>query len=1574
MGWRPGARTSASQHAAGRMFWRLIAGLFAGVAALMAFAALLIALAFTLLTQTRSGRDFVRTELQGALNARFTGQIVLGDFHISPGLSLCAILEDVRIDSAEGLPIVRADRVELDLWLPALVGARVAVDALRVNGLEVKLIEREGMLNLIEAFQPRTSPAAKPAENRLLHDLLQRATLDLEDGAIQGRALSWTDPARSERRVQLDDFQLSIAGLLSKTRFEAKLAFSGMLQVPFARPIALKARGSGVPFNLIDLQRFEAHLGKSLIRLQGARRHADVDLILESLRLDRAELALAVPWRKLGVAKLEAAGAAQLKQGLATACLDVAIGRGTIALHAQSQLKERSIRAVLDLQALNPAEVSSSLPSGAISARIGSRWRALPDARLGQGTLALELTPSTLGQGQIDALTAEIGVAGDRIDLAELRLAMPGLQLAGSGALLLNEVGAQRAAVIDSALEIDVRSIAQSADQLSAMLGQPLPAMKGTGKIRAQVQGGIAHSAQPLAGHIEASLERFTLGALHLQSAVLKAALPDLKKPLAFQGDLQARQGQLGPIPLSALSAHLDSDGCAFAGHAAILRKTPLTLNIAGALAADLEALRLDRLVLSGPRHTWRLSQPARLDLKAGIFVDRLILSAGRQSLMLKGGIARGRLDAHIEGTALDLSAWPPWPVPGIPALGGELNLTAEVGGTPHRPTGQIRFVARDLAIGPVSALELLFHGQITDRAHIEAHLWQRDQSLQLQAALPRLWERGTSRQPLRARLAIEGVDLGRLIALLPIDMRSARRPMARPSLWPEAGKLSGHVDLAGTLEAPRAALALQAMGVALDRRIPMFDLDLAADWERTLAARCSFELDQGALDLKAHLSAPLSRAIAYLRRAQSERLLNRPLSLRARWQGLDLERFAAPWLPVRTRGHLSGELMLSGTARAPQGMLALDIRQGALRDLTGIALSLRLDLKAPSLGLQADVSIADQALMRLSGTLGCSAASLIAAGDLIRHLGNAPIDVEAELGPIGLEYLLGPSELSMGSLQASAALSGSLDLPRLALKGVLRDFWLGPQGIGVLRFEGGYADGHLSLGSKLSRLDKIPLDSVAPVVIEELDKVANETAAPSERMPRRAPNAPVLEFGGKIDAALGLSKLAGAQIDPAALQGEFSFESHAFQLSWLSGFLRSGQALSGSVDASIRARGQLDNPWAQGFLHLSGGSLALPNVERLRQLDARIDFEGRTIRIERIGAQAGKGEMALQGIAEWPASGLPLVLSAELSLTKLPLTFHGKRMGALTSTPIHIGGTLGPDEIALSLNLDKLRFDLADLSLGKDLQSLAPHKNIAIHKSRHRRADRLPTPSPLILDLSLRAQSLEVLSKDLKLGAAADLSLHRRAGELTMRGEISATEGKAELLGRSFELQSARLSWEGTPPGQAAIDATVLHENAREGVDVKITLSGVLPKPRLELTSEPPHGEQELAMLIATGRLNQRRGAGGIAAGDGAASIVGTFFADRLRRTLSSQLPLDVLQFDFGEEGISSARIEAGTYLTDDLYLGYQRDFGADPAKENVDEVRIEFQLTPTLSIESNYGYGDESRGGIGILYNKDY
>ena len=94
---------------------------------------------------------------------------------------------------------------------------------------------------------------------------------------------------------------------------------------------------------------------------------------------------------------------------------------------------------------------------------------------------------------------------------------------------------------------------------------------------------------------------------------------------------------------------------------------------------------------------------------------------------------------------------------------------------------------------------------------------------------------------------------------------------------------------------------------------------------------------------------------------------------------------------------------------------------------------------------------------------------------------------------------------------------------------------------------------------------------------------------------------------------------------------------------------------------------------------------------------------------------------------------------------------------------------------------------------------------------------------------------------------------------------------------------------------------------------------------------------------------------------------------ASQLKPVLQKRLPLDVLSIETGSEGLKGTKLEAGKYLTDQLYVGYQVQYGADPAKgENSNAARVEYQFTPHWALEA-YG-GTAGAFGADLVWSRDY
>lgn len=86
----------------------------------------------------------------------------------------------------------------------------------------------------------------------------------------------------------------------------------------------------------------------------------------------------------------------------------------------------------------------------------------------------------------------------------------------------------------------------------------------------------------------------------------------------------------------------------------------------------------------------------------------------------------------------------------------------------------------------------------------------------------------------------------------------------------------------------------------------------------------------------------------------------------------------------------------------------------------------------------------------------------------------------------------------------------------------------------------------------------------------------------------------------------------------------------------------------------------------------------------------------------------------------------------------------------------------------------------------------------------------------------------------------------------------------------------------------------------------------------------------------------------------------------------MAKKLPLDVLSIEGGNTA-ESARVEAGKYLTSDLYVGYVGRLGADPALlQNANAVHLEYDLGSHWSFQGEYG--DAKTGSADLLWTRRY
>jgi len=220
------------------------------------------------------------------------------------------------------------------------------------------------------------------------------------------------------------------------------------------------------------------------------------------------------------------------------------------------------------------------------------------------------------------------------------------------------------------------------------------------------------------------------------------------------------------------------------------------------------------------------------------------------------------------------------------------------------------------------------------------------------------------------------------------------------------------------------------------------------------------------------------------------------------------------------------------------------------------------------------------------------------------------------------------------------------------------------------------------------------------------------------------------------------------------------------------------------------------------------------------------------------------------------------------------------------------------------------------------------------------------------------------------RLDLKADVTYERQGGEEYMTGTVEVIRGDVEPIGgRRFEVARGRVTFTGGPPKAALLDVEAIYKNPQATVTVGVT--GPLSSPDIRLSSKPPMDDAQIAMLIATGRTELKPGGGGVASGTGSskglATVGGLVATNLFKSVIQDKLPLDTVALD-------SSEVQAGKYVADGkVYVGYTRRFDAQTDQgENLNEVRVEYQISPRWTFESRYG--DAQSGGASLIWSKDY
>ncbi len=410
-------------------------------------------------------------------------------------------------------------------------------------------------------------------------------------------------------------------------------------------------------------------------------------------------------------------------------------------------------------------------------------------------------------------------------------------------------------------------------------------------------------------------------------------------------------------------------------------------------------------------------------------------------------------------------------------------------------------------------------------------------------------------------------------------------------------------------------------------------------------------------------------------------------------------------------------------------------------------------------------------------------------------------------------------------------------------------------------------------------------------------------------------------------------------------------------------------QNLGGPVGVAADFTGRVATPQLNGVV--VANNLTYTNAQygtRLTSMRVRGRFTNDRLQVQELTARAGDGSISGSGFVSLSsAQGFPIQLGLQLDNAQLA---EGQDLATRATGTIRVVN--GPDQqptITGRITLPETRYRIVRQGSVEVPRLSGVRRKPALGRERVT-GDPEPirgVPSNWALDVQVVADNqIYVSGMGLNSEWAADIHVGGTSGAPAITGGVELVRGTLGFAGRSFNLESGRIRFDGGPAANPTL--RIVASGDVEDVTINVTIAGSAQNPEIAFTSVPSLPQDELMARILFGNSVGELSA--IQAVQLAASL------NSLRGSGGGLNPLGVLQSSAGidrlrilggdEETGRGTAVAVGQYITNDIYVEIVTDARGYTATQ------LEVALSRALSVLSQVG--TQGTTNVGLRYRKDY
>ena len=447
---------------------------------------------------------------------------------------------------------------------------------------------------------------------------------------------------------------------------------------------------------------------------------------------------------------------------------------------------------------------------------------------------------------------------------------------------------------------------------------------------------------------------------------------------------------------------------------------------------------------------------------------------------------------------------------------------------------------------------------------------------------------------------------------------------------------------------------------------------------------------------------------------------------------------------------------------------------------------------------------------------------------------------------------------------------------------------------------------------------------------------------------------------------------------------------SNGIDLSFLQNFVPLISVFKGNLYSDLKIENTLNSPQIFGNIQIKNGRLIVPDFGINYEYEYEMSALKNKIVLEKFNLQSEKGKLSTTGNIQFEdniRSGI-----REFALQLKCNDFYAarnKNLQVLLNTDIKLEGTPAKPEfdgklkiLRAMINIDTFNKKNRARNINKPLliraisdtlpkqisnknESIAINNNDLIKQSRGKFTVEIP-------------RNTWIRSKDMNIEITGDVQLLKNSDDLQFYGKIEILRGKYTLYGRRFDLKDGSVTFTGGSQFNAILDlklAYVLRDADHEKRILVIMVNGDLKAPLISFKLDNNSIEEKDAVsyllfgrssdaidLHKRSEMNEKTNNMGTVTNILAAQLSG-----QLSKTIGKVLNLDVIEFD-GSENWQQASFTVGKYLTNDLFISYQKEFNIGSTKEPVSEnVTLEYEFTKSIGVQLSKG--DDHSTGLDLI-----